>query len=146
MIKIKIVVIGAGRWGKKHIEEYLKIKDVELSWVSDLSKENLKLCEEKYNIKNVTTDYNDILSSDIQAVSICTSNETHFEICKDALNAGKHVLVEKPLTLDSKKAYELVKIAKKSKKLLAVGHIFRYNNAINEVKKLVENNYFGELY
>jgi len=146
VIKIKVGVIGAGRWGKKHIEEYLKIKDVELAWVSDLSKDNLKLCKEQFNIKNVTTDYKNILLSDVEAVSICTSNETHFEVCKDALEAGKNVLVEKPLTLDPKKAYELVNIAKKSNKLLAVGNIFRYNNAINEVKKLVENNFFGDLY
>jgi predicted dehydrogenase len=146
VIKIKIGVIGAGRWGKKHIEEYIKIKDVDLAWVSDLSKENLKLCKEQYNIKNITMDYKDILTSDVEAVSICTSNETHFKVCKDALVAGKHVLVEKPLTLESKKAYELVNIAKKTKKLLAVGHIFRYNNAINEVKRLVENNFFGNLY
>ena len=146
MIKIKVGVIGAGRWGKKHIEEYLKIKDVELAWVSDLSKDNLRLCKEQYKIKNVTNDYKDILSSDVEALSICTSNETHFEVCKDALEAGKNVLVEKPLTLESKKAYELVNIAKKSNKILAVGHIFRYNNAINEVKKLIENNFFGDLY
>jgi len=146
VIKIKIGVIGAGRWGKKHIEEYSKLKDLELAWISDLSKENLNLCQEQYNIKNITNNYKDVLSSNVQAVSICTSNETHFEICKDALNAGKHVLVEKPLTLDSKKAYELVNIAKKSNKILAVGHIFRYNNAINEVKKLIENNFFGNLY
>jgi len=146
VIKIKIGVIGAGRWGKKHIEEYLKLKDVELEWVSDLAEENTKFCKEKYNLPNVTTNYNDVISSDVEAVSICTSNETHFEICKNALLAGKHVLVEKPLTLDSKKAYELVKIAKKSDKILAVGHIFRYNNAINEIKKLVENNFFGNLY
>jgi len=146
VIKIKIGVIGAGRWGKKHIEEYSKLKDLELAWISDLSKENLNLCQEHYNIKNITNNYKDVLSSNVQAVSICTSNETHFEICKDALNAGKHVLVEKPLTLDSKKAYELVNIAKKSNKILAVGHIFRYNNAINEVKKLIENNFFGNLY
>ena len=143
---LKIGVIGAGRWGKKHIEEYLKMKDVDLLWISDLSKENLNLCKKQYNIANVSTNYNDVLSSDVEAISICTSNETHFQVCKDALYAGKNVLVEKPLTLESKKAYELVKIAKKSKKLLAVGHIFRYNNAINEVKKLVEQNYFGELY
>ncbi len=144
--QLKIGVIGAGRWGKKHIEEYLKMEDAQILWVSDLSKKNLNLCETQYNIKNVTTDYTDVLSSDVEAVSICTGNETHFKICKDALLAGKHVLVEKPLTLQSKKAYELVDIAKKSNKLLAVGHLFRYNNAINEVKKLVENNFFGDLY
>ncbi len=143
---LKIGVIGVGRWGKKHIDEYSKMKDLELSWASDLSEENLRFCQEQYNIKNVTNDYHEVLSSNVKAVSICTSNETHFQVCKDALIAGKHVLVEKPLTLQSKKAYELVDIAKQAKKLLAVGHIFRYNNAINEVKKLIKNNFFGKLY
>ena len=143
---LKVGVIGAGRWGKKHIEEYSKMKDIELSWISDISNDTINECKEKFNVKNISNDYNDILSSDIEAVSICTSNETHYEVCKAALKAGKNVLVEKPLTLDSKKAYELVKIAKDENKILAVGHIYRYNNAINEVKKLIENNFFGTLY
>ena len=143
---LKVGVIGAGRWGKKHIDEYSQMKDAELLWVSDLVEENLNECQEQFNIKNVTDDYNDVLASDVEAVSICTSNETHFEVCKDALIAGKNVLVEKPLTLDPKKAYELVDIAKQSNKLLAVGHIFRYNNAINETKKLIDNNTLGDLY
>ena len=143
---LKVGVIGAGRWGKKHIDEYSKMKDVELLWVSDLVEKNLKDCQEQFNIKNISNNYNDVLSSDVEAVSICTSNETHFKVCKDALIAGKNVLVEKPLTLDPKKAYELVDITKESGKLLAVGHLFRYNNAINEVKKLVENKFLGDLY
>jgi len=146
VIIIKVGVIGAGRWGQKHIDEYSKMKDVDLSIVSDLNKDSLKICKEKFKIKNVTNDYNDILSSDVEAVSVCTSNETHYKVCKDALLAGKHVLVEKPLTLKSKQAYELVDIARKSKRLLAVGHIFRYNNAINEIKKLIDKKFFGNLY
>jgi predicted dehydrogenase len=145
-MKIKVGVIGAGRWGKKHIDEYSKMKDVELVWVSDLVKENIIQCKQQYNVPNITTDYNDVLSSDVEAVSICTSNETHYKTCKDALEAGKHVLVEKPLTLDSKEAYELVDIAKEKNRLLAVGHLFRYNNAINEVKKLIDKKFFGNLY
>lgn len=143
---LKVGVIGAGRWGKKHIEEYSKIKNVELVWVSDLNENALKDIQEQYQIPNVSTDYNDVLSSDVKAVSICTSNKTHYEICKAALEAGKHVLVEKPLTEKSKNAYELVNIAKENNRILAVGHIFRYNNAINLVKKLVENKFFGDLY
>ena len=140
---LKIGVIGAGRWGKKHIDEYSKIKDVELSWISDISQESLEPFKNQYKI---STDYNDVISSDVEAVSICTSNETHYEVCKAALEAGKHVLVEKPLTLQPKYAYELVDIAEEYKRLLAVGHLFRYNNAINEVKKLVNNNFFGDIY
>ena len=140
---LKIGVIGAGRWGKKHIDEYSKIKNVELSWISDINEESLMSLKGQYK---VSTDYNDVLNSDVEAVSICTSNETHYEVCKAALEARKHVLVEKPLTLQPKKAYELVDIAQQSNRLLAVGHLFRYNNAINEVKKLVENKFFGDLY
>ena len=143
---LKVGVIGVGRWGKKHIDEYSQMKDIELTWISDLVEENIKKCQEQFNIKNITNDYNDILSSDVEAVSICTSNETHYKVCKDALLAGKNVLVEKPLTLDPKEAYELVDIAKQSNKLLAVGHIFRYNNAINEAKKLIENKALGDIY
>ena len=94
---LKVGVIGAGRWGKKHIDEYSQMKNAELLWVSDLVEENLKECQKKFKIKNVTNDYNDVLSSDVEAVSVCTSNETHFEVCKAALNAGKNVLVEKPI-------------------------------------------------
>ncbi len=145
MIKIKVGVIGAGRWGQKHIDEYLQMKNIDL-YVSDISEENLKICKEKFSLKNVTKNYNDILSSDVEAVSICSSNETHYKICKDALVSGKNVLVEKPLTLNPKEAYELADIAKEQKKILAVGHLFRYNNAINHVKKLINENYFGDLF
>lgn len=146
MIKIKVGVIGAGRWGQKHIDEYFQMKNINLLWVSDIVEENLKICQAKYNVKNVTTNYNDVLASDVDAVNICTSNDTHHKVCKDALLAGKHVLVEKPLTLKPSEAYELVDIAKEQKKILAVGHIFRYNNAINEVKTLIDKNYFGDLF
>lgn len=146
MIKIKVGVIGAGRWGKKHIDEYTQMKNIELLWVSDLSEENLKAVKKEYKVPKTSTNYKDVLNSDVEAVSICTSNETHYKVCKDALQAGKHVLVEKPLTMKSKNAYELVELAKKHKRLLAVGHIFRYNNAINHVKKLLENKFFGDLY
>jgi predicted dehydrogenase len=122
------------------------MKDVELLWVSDLVENNLKECQKKYNIPNISTHYNDVLNSDVDALSICAANEAHYQVCKDALLKGKHVLVEKPLTLKAKKAYELVDLAKEQKKILAVGHIFRYNNAINEVKKLIENKFFGDLF
>ena len=146
MIKIKVGVIGSGRWGKKHIDEYTQMKNVNLFWVSDLNEENLNIVKKEYKVPKTSTNYKDVLNSDVEAVSICTSNETHYQVCKDALQAGKHVLVEKPLTMKSKKAYELVDLAKKHKRLLAVGHIFRYNNAINHVKKLLENKFFGDLY
>jgi UDP-N-acetylglucosamine 3-dehydrogenase len=144
--KTRIGVIGAGRWGKKHVDEYSKMENVDLKWVIDLRKENLEFCQKQYKIPYVSQDYNDVLSSDVDAVSVCTINETHFEICKNALETGIHVLVEKPMTINSKTAYDLVNIAKDNNKLLAVGHIFRFNNALIEIKKLIQNKFFGEIF
>ena len=76
--KTKIGVIGAGRWGKKHIDEYSQMKNVNLLWVSDLMDENLNIAKEKFHVPNVSKNYEDVLSSDVEAVCICTANETHY--------------------------------------------------------------------
>jgi len=139
-------VIGVGRWGKKHVDEYSKIPSVDFLWASDLRKENLEFCQKNYHVPHVTADYHKLLASDVDAVSICTLNETHFDVVRDALKAGKHVLVEKPLTMDSKQAYQLDDIAKQEHKLLAVGHIFRFNNAIIEAKKYAKQHFFNNIF
>jgi UDP-N-acetylglucosamine 3-dehydrogenase len=71
----------------------------------------------------------------------------HYKVCKDALEAGKHVLVEKPITLNSKEGKELVELAQKKGLMLSVGHIFRFNNALAEVRRLIkEEKFFGKLF
>ena len=146
MKTINVGVIGAGYWGKKHVDEYSKIKSVNLAAVSDFVEKNLDFCKDVYNVKTLTKDYREILKSpDIDAVSICTPNESHFDICKDALISGKHVLIEKPITLDSRQAYELVDLSKERGLALCVGHVFRFNNAIKKVKELIKDNFFGDL-
>ncbi len=145
MKKANIAVIGAGYWGRKHVEEYTNISEVNLVNVSDLSEENLKFCRDNYGVKKTTLNYKEILSSDdVEAVSICTPNETHYALCKEAFAAGKHVLVEKPVTLKSSEAHELVNIAKKKKLAFCVGHIFRFNNALKIIKEKINCGFFGE--
>ena len=139
----KVAVIGGGYWGKKHVEEYSAL-DADII-VADLIDENLKHCAEKYGAK-VTKDYKDILSDDkIKAISICTPNETHYKIAKDCLNAGKNILVEKPLAMTVEQGEELFDLAKDNSSTLAVGHIFRFNNAINKVKEMIEDYELGEI-
>jgi predicted dehydrogenase len=80
-------------------------------------------------------------------VSISTPNQLHYQICKDALEMGKHVLVEKPITLTSKEGKELVELAQRKGLTLSVGHIFRFNNALAEVRRLIkEEKFFGKLF
>ena len=141
---MRVGVIGVGYWGKKIVDEYIKMGEDII--VSDINKENLKFCEEKYDIKTMT-DYKDILSDDrITAVNVCTPNATHFRIAKDCLLAGKNVLVEKPLTLKVEEAEDLANIAVGNNLVLTVGHIFRFNNAIQHVKKMMDYGEFGEIY
>ena len=144
---VNVGVIGVGYWGKKHVEEYLDLPMVKINSVCDINEENLSYCSDNFGITNTTTDYNKILSLDeIEAVSVCTSNDTHFKICKKALKNKKHVLVEKPMTLHFKEAKELVEIALKKEKVLSVGHIFRFNNALTEVKRLISKRFFGKIF
>lgn len=141
--KPNVAIIGAGYWGKKHVDEYTALgTDVT---VVDLKDDNLKFCKDKYGVK-ITKNYGDILKNkEIKVVSICTPNETHYKLAKDCLNAGKNVLVEKPLAMTVEQGRELIDLAKDNGSTLAVGHIFRFNNAINKVKDMIENYELGEI-
>lgn len=142
--KAKAGIIGAGYWGKKHVEEYTALGLQ--TFVSDLSEENLKFCSDKYG-STTYSDYRKILNdTSIKTVSICTPNTTHYKICKEALESGKNVLVEKPFTLTYEKSLELIKIAESKKLTLTVGHVYRFNNAIEKVKELVASGSLGDIY
>ncbi len=145
---VNVGVIGTGYWGRKIVDEYSKLEDVHLLGVSDLDEKNLQFCADRYGVKDGYTDYGKLLArKDLHAVNICCPNSMHYRIAKDALEAGKHVLVEKPITLDSKEAKELVALAQKKKLTLSVGHIFRFNSALAEIRRLIKDErYFGKIF
>jgi UDP-N-acetylglucosamine 3-dehydrogenase len=147
MAKFNVGVVGTGYWGRKIVDELSNIQNVSIEAISDLNDENLKFCVERFKVKRTFKDFHELLAMpEIKAVIVATSNETHYQICKEALDAGKHVLVEKPMTLDSKKGWELVRLAEKKNLVLSVGHIFRFNNAIAEVKRLVKQRFLGKMF
>lgn len=150
---VNVAVIGAGNWGRKVLAEYLQLArdnpDANLALVCDLQDQNLKSCVENFDLpeEKLVSDYKQAISSDnVDAVHICTPNETHYEIGKEALMLGKHVLLEKPMALKAKQAWELVSLAESKHLCLQVGHIFRFNNALKLIRDLVSRKYFGELY
>ena len=148
MAKFNVGVIGVGYWGKKIVDEFTKVENVNVVGVSDLDDKNLAFCNERYGIHSGYKDYHQLLErGEIQAVSVSAPNAMHYRICMDALNAGKHVLVEKPITLDSKEGRELVDLAERKRLMLSVGHIFRFNNALAEIRRLIkEEKFFGKLF
>lgn len=153
MVKeIHVAVIGAGYWGTKLISEYLALSQeldyVKLSAIVDVSKEKLEQTAKKFNLPHTMlyTSLDAILgNSSINAVHVATPNETHFEVASIMLEYGKHVLLEKPMALSSRDAFKLVRLAELLGKILLVGHIFRFNDALLKVRKLIRSGEFGEV-
>ncbi len=126
--KINIGVIGVGHLGSLHSKMYAEIETANFVGVFDVNEEKRKEVAIKYKVKPFAS-VDDLLNN-VDAVSIATVTTKHFEVAKQALNAGKHVLIEKPITSTLAEADELIAIAKKKNVLIQVGHIERFNPAI----------------
>jgi predicted dehydrogenase len=144
---IKAGVIGAGYWGPNLIRNFSGNSEFDMFSCADLKEERLQLIRNKYPNLKVTKDYNEILKDpQIDAVAICTPVYSHYEIAKNALKAGKHVLIEKPMTSTSSQAMELVELAEKENLILMVDHTFIYTGAVQLIKQIVESGEIGDLY
>lgn len=133
---IKIGVIGCGYWGPQRPRNFNEIPDTDLTWISDLRSDRLQHMQTLYPRVCTTTDYRQVLESDVNGVVIATSVGSHYKLGCEALEAGKHVLMEKPLAATVSEAADLVKRADKSRKTLLVGHTFLYNPAVTTFAKL----------
>ncbi len=122
--KLNIGVIGIGYLGKYHLEKFINNKQCDTKWVVDNNLKNINM-QLNSSIKK-TNDYREIIQ-DVDAVSLVTPTKTHFKIAKFFLENKKHVLIEKPMTETVEQAEKLVKLAKKNKVILQVGHLERFN-------------------
>jgi predicted dehydrogenase len=143
---VRVGVIGCGYWGPKLARNFHELPDSTLAMVSDLREERLADIKQLYPQTTVTLNYLDLFQDSVDAVVIATPVSTHYRLVKAALLAGKHVLVEKPLTLRSDHARELIDIAKERDLRLMVGHTFEYNPAVEAVRTIVQSGEIGEVY
>jgi predicted dehydrogenase len=147
MAKFNVGVIGVGYWGRKIVDEFSMLENVDLIGISDLDEKNRDMCRDRFGVEKTYTDYLELLEQpNLSAVSICTPNSSHYQVCKDALERGKHVLVEKPITVTSEEGRKLVDLAQKNELTLSVGHIFRFNNALTEIRRLIQEKFFGRVF
>ncbi|MGG3282225.1 Gfo/Idh/MocA family protein [Paenibacillus solani] len=147
MKSINVGVIGTGSISAMHLQSYQKHANANLLAVCDLNEERAQRAAEKYGATKVYTDYNELLADpEIDAVSICTWNNTHAEISIAALNAGKHVLVEKPLCRTVEEALKVQEAVKSSGKLLQVGFVRRYDPNAQMLREFADKGEFGEIY
>ncbi len=128
MKKLKCAVIGTGYLGKFHAEKYATLPDCDLVAVVDIDETAAKNVAEKHGAVALI-DYASLLGS-VDAVSIVVPTTLHHQVARDFLNAGVHVLVEKPITVTVAEADELIAIAKEKNLILQVGHLERFNPAV----------------
>ncbi|MCD6574169.1 Gfo/Idh/MocA family oxidoreductase [Candidatus Aerophobetes bacterium] len=144
---INIAVAGVGAWGKNVVRNFYEIKEVNLTFCYDFNPASLKWVKENFPDVNTTDDFNQVLTNKkIDAVIIATPAPTHFEFAKQALCAGKHVLVEKPLTLSSSDAARLVDLSKENNRKLMVGHLLKYHPAVLEMRRIVKAGELGKIW
>lgn len=147
MEKINIGIIGCGHWGPNYLRNFSLMPEANVCWVSDLNSKRLVHIKQLHPAVKTTKDYKKIISdTSIDAVVIATPTVTHYDIARECLDSGKHILVEKPLSVNLKDARELVALAEKKKRILMVGHTFEYNPAINKMKEFIKNGRLGKVY
>ncbi|PAV31245.1 oxidoreductase [Virgibacillus profundi] len=144
---LKVGVIGVGSISEFHIKPYMENKQVELVALCDKNEQRLAGKGELYGVSQLYRDYHELLANEeIDAVSICTWNNSHAEIAIAALEAGKHVLVEKPLCMTVEEALAVQAAVEKSGKVLQVGFVRRHGDNTKLLKTFIDNGELGEIY
>ncbi len=147
MKKLKIGIIGVGSISAEHIQGYEHNENVELYAFCDINEEILKSAGARYSIDRLYTNLDEMLKlEEIDAVSVCVWNSEHAPCTIKALNAGKHVLCEKPMSICEADAVKMKEAAEKNNRLLMIGFVRRHGNDCKILKDFIDTGYLGELY
>lgn len=146
--KIRVGIIGSGGIAGAHAQAYLKMTDVQVVAVADIVPGRAAEFVQRHGLTGAQAfdDHRKLLELEMDGVSICTPNVAHYETTMDAVAAGKHVLVEKPLSYTLEQAVEMVRAAKLANRILTVGFQPRYDPNMITVKEIVQSGYLGKVY
>lgn len=146
--KLKVGVIGLGAIGKVHADAYAaNAGGVEIAAVCDVLPDRVKDVGDKHNAPGRFTDFRQLLKqADVDAVSICVGNTLHRKVAVAALQAGKHVLLEKPMAMNAREAAAIVEASKRSRRVLQMGMVRRQAGEAQLVRNMVANGDFGPIY
>lgn len=132
--RVRVGVIGLGQWGRNHVRTYAGLPDVELTGVADINTAELRGVANRYKTTPFT-DYRKLLGR-VDAVSVVVPTQLHYEVARFFLDAGVHVLVEKPMTATTREAEDLVELAHRKNLVLLVGHLERFKPAVRRLAEL----------
>jgi predicted dehydrogenase len=139
-------MIGAGRWGGNWIRTLAGLPNTQLRWVCDVSPASLERVRQQFPHVKTTTRLDDLLEDvTLDGIVIATIAPTHFDVARKALWAGKHVMVEKPMTLTTADAIELTGLAHRLHRVLMVGHLLEYHPIIRHIRGMIESGELGEV-
>jgi UDP-2-acetamido-3-amino-2,3-dideoxy-glucuronate N-acetyltransferase len=139
-----IAVIGSGYWGKNLVRNFHELGALKL--ICDTNEATLSQFKEQYEGLETCLAYSDVLNrKDISGVAIAAPAETHYSLAREAILAGKHVYVEKPLVLVEKEGEELIALAKKHSRVLMVGHLLQYHPVFIKLKELARSGELGRI-
>ncbi|MBQ4630359.1 MAG: Gfo/Idh/MocA family oxidoreductase [Clostridia bacterium] len=147
--KLKVGIIGTGWIAEAHVQQYKKMPDVELVAMADLIEGKAEAFCKKFEVEGARCyrSHTELLANEkLDAVSVCTYNSTHAECTIDALKAGVHVLLEKPMCVTLEEAIAIRKAEKESGKIVSVGFQPRFNENMKMVKKIVQSGVLGKIY
>ena len=143
---VSLASIGAGAWGNNWIRTLAGMPDVQLRWVCDVRAASLEKIGRLYPQTRTTTRVEDLLEdADVAGIVIASIAPTHFEVAKKAILAGKHVMVEKPMTLTTTDAIELNRLADERRRVLMVGHLLEYHPAVLHIRDMIDSGELGDV-
>ena len=146
MTSARIGVVGAGWWATQHHIPSLKGYDkADLVGVADLKPEKLAAAADFYGIANTYDDHRDLLDSGVDGVVIAVQHAFHYQVARDALDAGVHVMVEKPMTLRASEAWDLVERADRNGLHLMVGYTYQFTRHARKAREIVQTGRIGEM-
>jgi len=146
--KIRIALIGAGGIAKTHLDAYKTVAEVEIAAVCDINEKTLNDTADRFGIEKRYLSVEDMLANekDLDAADVCVWNCSHASCTIAALNAGLHVLCEKPMAYSAKEAAEMKAAAEKNNRILMIGFVSRFTSEAIVAKDFIENDYLGEIY
>lgn len=146
MNRLRVGVIGAGYWGPNLVRNFASCPQTEICGVCDADPVRLQSVARRYSGLNAVTSIEELLDLSLDAVAIATPVSTHFSIAKECLEAGVHVLIEKPLAASAAEALALIELATHQGRVLMVDHTYLFSNAVRHIEKVVASGELGELY
>jgi len=144
---VRAGVVGLGYWGPNLIRNLQELEGAELRWICDLDEKRLGPMGRRYPAARSTTQFNELLADpELEAIAIATPVSTHYPLALAALQAGKHVFIEKPLASSAVEAQQLLRVAEERGLTLMPGHTFLYSPPVNMIRELIHTGALGDIY